>query len=232
MGVTGFSGARQTRKHGDQWTGGGGSVVGGYLAGGETIEGGLDGRDVVEGEETLGTAAQLAGGLRTAKHEKTEDGGFVAAEAKDGAGTVLVLGDAGVVQDRDEVLVFEGVKSLTDLFFSELEHGIAAGALITGVDQRVERERITLRRGDLFFDEGSKDPDLSGVEHHHAISLHREVEGISIVTGLRRCSYRKVTFQADCVGVASVDCRGGNGREKIAFGDCHSVSRLSQGIFE
>ena len=62
--------------------------------------------------------------------------------------------------------VFERVKCLTDFVFGELEDGIAAGALIARVDQCVERKRVVLRRGNLFFDERAEDAELDRVERH------------------------------------------------------------------
>jgi hypothetical protein len=70
-------------------------------ASGEALEGGLDRGEVVEGIETVGAAAKFSGGLWTAEHEEAEDGSLVAAEIEDGAGPVLVLGDAGVANWSD-----------------------------------------------------------------------------------------------------------------------------------
>ena len=79
---------------------------------------------------------------------------------------MLVLGDAGVVDRSCEGEVFESVECLADVFFGELEDGVAAGALVAGVDESVEREGIVLGGGDLFFDEGAEDAELDGVELH------------------------------------------------------------------
>ena len=125
-----------------------------------------DGGEVVEGVEAVGAAAEFARGLRAAQHEEAEDGGLVAAEVEDGADAVLVLGDAAVVDGGDEGEVVEGVERLADLVFGEFEHRVAAGALVAGVDECVQRERVVLRGGDLFFDERAEDADLDGVELH------------------------------------------------------------------
>jgi len=45
------------------------------------------------------------------------------------------------------------VERLADFVFGELEYGIAAGTLVAGVDECVQREGVVLRGGDLFFDE-------------------------------------------------------------------------------
>ncbi len=60
----------------------------------ESFEGGLDGGEVIEGVETIGAAAELSGGLRTAEHQEAKNGGFVAAQVEYGADAVFVLGDA------------------------------------------------------------------------------------------------------------------------------------------
>ena len=134
--------------------------------GGQALERGLHGGQVVEGVEAVGAAAELAGGLRAAEHQEAEDGGLVAAEVEHGADAVLVLGDAAVANQGDEGGVLEGVQRLTDLVLGEVEHGVAAGALVARVYQSVQREGIVLGCGDLFFDEGAEDTELDGVERH------------------------------------------------------------------
>jgi hypothetical protein len=136
------------------------------VAGGQPLEGGLDGGEVVEGVEAVGTAAEFAGGLGAAEHEQAENGGLIAAKVEDGADAVLVLGDAAVADGSDEGEVFEGVERLADLIFSEFEDGVAAGFLIAGVDESIEREGIVLGSGNLLFDEGAENSELGGVERH------------------------------------------------------------------
>jgi hypothetical protein len=131
----------------------------------------LDGGEVVEGVETVGAAAEFAGCLGAAEQEEAEDGSLVATEVEDGADAMLVLGDAGVADRSDEGEIFKGMESLTDFFFGEIEDGIAAGALIARVEENIEGERIVLRRGDLFFNEGAEDAELDGVELHVSIRV-------------------------------------------------------------
>ena len=143
-----------------------GSSGAGGGAGGEAVECGGDGGEVVEGVHAIGAGAELAGGLRAAEDEEADEGGLVAAEIEDGADAVLVLGDAGVAIGSGEALLLESVEGLADLLFIEVEDGVAAGALVAGVDERVQRERIVLGRGDLFFDESAEDAELDLVEVH------------------------------------------------------------------
>ena len=168
MGVTGLAGAGLAGEDGGEGAGGVGvdgagiGVWWGGGAGGEAVEGGDDGGEVVEGEEAVGAAAEFAGGLGAAEEEEAEEGGLVAAEVEDGAGAVLVLGDACVAIGCGEAEILKDVEGLADVFLFEIEDGIAAGALVAGVDERVEGEGIVLGRGDLFFDERAEDAELDG----------------------------------------------------------------------
>jgi hypothetical protein len=163
--VAGLAGTGLAGKDGGEGAGFVAGCVGGW-SGCEALEAGLDGGEVIEGVEAVGTATEFAGCLGAAEHEETEDGGFVAAEVEDGADAVLVLRDAGVADRGDEGEVFKRVEGLADLFFGEIEDRVATGALVACVDQRIERERIVLGRSDLFFDEGAEDTELDGVEMH------------------------------------------------------------------
>jgi hypothetical protein len=58
------------------------------------------------------------------------------------------------------------VEGLADLFFGEIEHWVAAGALVARVKQGVEGQGIILRRGDLFFDERAQDAELGEIKLH------------------------------------------------------------------
>ena len=79
---------------------------------------------------------------------------------------MLVLGNAGVADRCDQCEIFESVECLANLFFVEIEDRVTAGALVAGVDQGVERERIVFGRGYLFFNEGAEDAELDRVEMH------------------------------------------------------------------
>jgi hypothetical protein len=135
-------------------------------AGGQALKCGLNGGEVVEGEEAVGATAKLARGLRAAEHKETKDGSLVAAEVENGADAVLVLGDTAVADRGGEGEVFERVEGLADLVFGEVEHRVAAGTLVARVDEGIEGEGIVLRRGDLFFNEGAEDAELDGIELH------------------------------------------------------------------
>ena len=44
----------------------------------------------------------------------------------------------------------------------ELHEGLAVGGLIASGDEGIERHRVVIREGDLFFDEAAEDADLLG----------------------------------------------------------------------
>jgi hypothetical protein len=189
VGVAGFAGAGLAREDGGEWTCGfAAGCIGdaGRWACGQTVKSGQDSGQVVEGIQTVGAAAELAWGLGATQHEEAEDGGLVAAEVENGADAMLVLGDAGIANRGSQGEVFEGVEGLANLVFSEIEDGIAAGALVARIDQSVEGEGIVLRSGDLFFDERAEDAELDGVELHVnkgaidgvRVDIRRVIEGV------------------------------------------------------
>jgi hypothetical protein len=167
MGVPGLA---RTRLAGEDSGERASGLVAGFVgggAGGQALQRGLDCGKIVEGVEAICAAAELTWGLWAAEHEKTEDGGLVTAQVKDGADAVLVLGDAGVVDRSDKSEVFKGMESLPDFFFGEIEDRVATRTLVACVEQGVERERIVLGRGDLLFNEGAEDAELGGVKLLH-----------------------------------------------------------------
>jgi hypothetical protein len=101
MGIAGLPRTRLAREDGGKGTGLIACFVGG-CASGQALESGLDGGEIIEGVEAVGTAAEFAGGLGAAEHEEAEDGGLVAAKIEDGADPMLVLGHAGIADGGDE----------------------------------------------------------------------------------------------------------------------------------
>ena len=157
MHVAGFAGSGLPRQKQDERT----VCLG--IAAGEPLEGGLDGGEIVEGEEAVGAAAEFAGGLWAAEQKEAKDSGLVAAEIKNGAGAMLELGDAALTDRGGQLVSFKGVESLADLLLVEIEDGVAAGALVAGVQQGVEGEWVALGGGDLFFDQRAEDALLDEV---------------------------------------------------------------------
>ena len=116
--------------------------------------------------EALGAAAKFAGGLGAAEHEEAEDGGLISPEIENCPDPVLVFGDASISDRGNKGKILKRVEGLTNFFFGQIEHRVAARALIACIQERVEGKRIVLGSGDLFFDEGAKDSELVGGELH------------------------------------------------------------------
>jgi hypothetical protein len=104
--------------------------------------------------------------LGAAEQQEAENSGLVATEVEDGADAVFILGDAGITDRGDESEVFERMEGLSNLFFCQIENWVSTRALVTGVDQRIERQGIIFGRGDLFFDQRAEDAELDGIKMH------------------------------------------------------------------
>src|SRR5271166_1830786 len=72
---------------------------------------------------------------------------------------MLEFGDPAIAgrRARQELLV-QRAQSRTHSIFVEMHEWVAVGFLIAGVNQRIERQRIIFRRGDLFFDQRAEHP--------------------------------------------------------------------------
>jgi hypothetical protein len=155
MGVAGFFGAGLAREDGDERG----------LALHQQIEGGVDGAEVVELVEALAAGAELAGSLRAAEQEDAEEGDFVAMEIEGFLEAMLELGDAGVGGGgTGEAVLVQGVEGVADGVLVEVGDGVAIGFLVAGVEDGVEGERVVVRSGDFFFDEGAEDTGFGGGE--------------------------------------------------------------------
>ena len=114
----------------------------------------------------FGASAKLAGRLRTAQQEDAEDGGLSAGEVEHFLQAMLVFGDAAVGTTRrsGQILVVQVVERLTHRRFVERHDRVAIVFLVAGVDQRVQGERIVIRRGDIFFCQGAKNSGFDAVQ--------------------------------------------------------------------
>ncbi len=112
---------------------------------------------VVETAQAIGARAQFTRGLRAAQQEFADNTELLGRElelAKFGvAEAVLIARHPGVEtggidhQAAADQLVDHGA----DVQLGELQHGLAVALLVAGVDQRIERERVLIRRADLFL---------------------------------------------------------------------------------
>jgi hypothetical protein len=112
--------------------------------------------------QALGASAQFAGSLRAAQQQHADKRRLRAVEVEDLAQPMLVLVDAAVGGTRaaSQMQIFQAMQRLAHLLLIEGHHRLAVGALIAGVDERVEREGIVLRRGHFFFNECAQDAGL------------------------------------------------------------------------
>ena len=146
------------------------SFATGWVSGGaacEAFDGGLDGGEVVERIKAVGAAAEFPGVWGPRRSERQRMAVSSRRRLRTVLDVVFVFGDAGIA--RTGVMrcsIFKGVEGLADFFFGEIQDRVAAVALIAGVDQGVEGERVVFGRGDLFFYKGAEDAELNGVEMH------------------------------------------------------------------
>ena len=105
--------------------------------------------------------ANFSDRLGAAEHEHTNRGQFRRAQVQV-VGDVFVFRDAAgaAIEDISKILFAQAVEGLFD--FGLAEHGdrIPIVLLVTGQGQRVERQRIILRRRDLLFDQRAEDADF------------------------------------------------------------------------
>src|SRR5258708_5735558 len=77
---------------------------------------------------------------------------------------MLEFSDSAIADRAYQALRFQIVQRTAHFVFFQLQHRIAIGLLIGGIHQRVQRERVILRSGDLFFNQRTEDPRFDGRE--------------------------------------------------------------------
>ena len=102
----------------------------------------------------FGAPAQLADSLRSAQHQHGQERQFAAAQIQSFAQAMSVFFDAmaraGDLQH--ELLLPQELQALCDSGFVVVHHGFAAGFLVAGGLQRVQRKRVILGRRQVFFE--------------------------------------------------------------------------------
>jgi len=78
-----------------------------------------------------------------------------------------VLRDAGArrMHHVNEVLDLQGVERLHYVALGKAHHRIAIALLVARVHERVDRDRIILRRRPLLLDQAAEDPRFNRVEY-------------------------------------------------------------------
>jgi hypothetical protein len=116
MSVACFFRAGQARKDGDERR----------LAPHQEIQRGMNGAEILELVEPVGTSAQLAGSLRTAQQENAEKRDFVAMKIEDLLKAMLVFGDTAIRGGRTrEAMIVERVEGVANGVVIEIHERVA-----------------------------------------------------------------------------------------------------------
>jgi hypothetical protein len=126
------------------------------------LQPGEDFTDFVEAVQTVGAAAQFAGSLRPAQQQHADERGLGAGKVEGLAEPVLVFGDAaiGAAGSAGQTMVFKAAQGQAHFFLVEVHDRFAVRALVAGVDEGVQRERIVVRSGDFLLNQGAENAGL------------------------------------------------------------------------
>jgi hypothetical protein len=121
---------------------------------------------VLEAVHTLGAATQFARRLRATQQQHANQGGLGAGEVKDLLQPVLIFGDAaiGAAGRAGQPLLAHVPQCQADGFFVKTRYRLAIVLLIAGIDQSIQRKRIVVGRGDVFFDQRSEHAGFSRIK--------------------------------------------------------------------
>ncbi len=137
--------------------------------------------EIVEAMQTLAAVLQFGGGLRAAQHENGEQRRFAAAEIEGFRKPLSIFGDAATAGEHGgEMFGAEQFEGAENGVFVVFDHGHAAGFLIAGGGERVERQRIGFGGDGFFFKQGAQHARLPRIEE----KLHGFK--ITAATGRRR----------------------------------------------
>jgi hypothetical protein len=105
----------------------------------QQVESGVDGVQVVEGIQALGTGSQFSRSLRAAEEQNAYQGDFMPVEVEDIGQAMLEFGYATVGGGRPrEPLVGKRMEGAADCLFVEIHHRLAIGFLVRGVLKSVQ----------------------------------------------------------------------------------------------
>ena len=114
--------------------------------------------------EPVAPAAQFARRLRAAEQKEREERFLAAAEVPEDVDVVVVADRPPAHHPPDELLVLQPVECALHLDVAQLHHRIAVRLLIRRGDERIQRQRVVLRRGELLLHQRAEDADLDRVE--------------------------------------------------------------------
>ena len=126
----------------------------------ELLQGALHIGQLVEPVKPVRATAKLPGRLRSAQQQDTEHRDFPPTEVVDLGKPMLVLRHpaVGPTHRAGQALVVQPMKGLPHGILIQVRHRVAVGFLVAGIEQGVHRQRVVVRSGDLFFDQGPEHP--------------------------------------------------------------------------
>lgn len=133
--------------------------------------------DVVERVEvvhTIGTTPEFSRCLWPAQKKDANDRDFPPVEVEYFLQPVLVFCNPAVGSARGtgQSFLLKRAESVADGVLVEIHHRLAIIFLITRVDESVERERIVIRGGYVFLDQGTENTGFDFGEDHDSILIH------------------------------------------------------------
>jgi len=120
--------------------------------------------DGIERMQSIAAAAHLPRRLRTAQKQQRQQRFLATVDVPQRVEVVIEAHRAPAHHAPDELLVLQAIERAIDIALAQLHHRLAIRFLIARRDERVERQRVVLRRRQLLFHEGAEDAELDGVE--------------------------------------------------------------------
>lgn len=182
----------------------------------------MDAAEIVELVKAISAGAKFAGSLRSAEEQDAKQGDFVTVKIESVGEAMFKFGDAAVGGGgTGEALLTKRLERLANGSLVEFHHRVTIGFLVRSVEQRVQRKRIVFGRGDLFFDERTKNTGFNGRERvGHAIMIHNR-EAPRCLQELQmaqdRNSHQGVAENAEMKSLGS-GRRSGKNREQSCLG--------------
>ena len=129
-------------------------------------------RQTLEAVQALAAALQLARRLRPAQHQHRQQRQFLAVHSERLGQEVTVLAGAaaGAAGETGPPSLRQAPQRLHHRRLVVGGNGVAIGRLVAGQPQRVEGERVGVRRRPLLLDQTADHPDLDRVRLHQLLS--------------------------------------------------------------
>ena len=116
----------------------------------------------------LGSRLQLAGSLSAAKHQHAQHRELLVRQVQRLREEMPILDRpaARTAREAHELALAEPLDRGTDRRLVVGDDWIAVRRLVAGRPQRVQRERVGIRRRPLLLDHAAEDADLGGIQVH------------------------------------------------------------------